>query len=151
MLETLPRGGEGWRAVRTGSSMVIDTPDFCWLIERRMRLSLGITGIERETTVNTAFLLLQWCRGGWARVSGTKKRQTQRRPQSTLFPQGDHHYSIKIPFYRNRNQALPVTFATKRQHNFNVICLSIQNMYWHTRLFFCFFKVNVCQLNVLSV
>lgn len=25
----LPRGGEGCRAVRTGSSMVTDTPDFC--------------------------------------------------------------------------------------------------------------------------
>lgn len=43
ILETFPRGGEGCWAVRTGSSMVMETPVFCWLIERRMRVSLGVT------------------------------------------------------------------------------------------------------------
>ena len=45
MLDTLLRGGEGWRADRTGSSMVMVTPDLCWLMERRTGASpLGVTG-----------------------------------------------------------------------------------------------------------
>lgn len=48
ILETLPRGGEGCLVVRTGSSIVMDTPDFCWLMERRTRLSLGVTVRQRE-------------------------------------------------------------------------------------------------------
>ena len=48
MLETLLRGGEGCFAARTGSSMVMLTPDFCWLMERRTSVSLGITERERE-------------------------------------------------------------------------------------------------------
>ena len=48
MLESLPRHGEGCLVVRMGSSMVMDTPDFCWLMERRTTLSLGVTaGIQR--------------------------------------------------------------------------------------------------------
>lgn len=48
ILETFPRGGEGCWAVRTGSSMVMETPIFCWLMERRMRVSLGVTGIKKK-------------------------------------------------------------------------------------------------------
>lgn len=48
MFETLPRGGDGWADVRTGSSMVTDTPDFCWLMERRTTLSLGVTEGNRR-------------------------------------------------------------------------------------------------------
>ena len=48
MFETFPRGGEGWLVVRTGSSIVTDTPDFCWLMERRTRLSLGVTEGKRK-------------------------------------------------------------------------------------------------------
>lgn len=43
MLLILPRGGEGTWAVRTGSSMVMDTPDFCWLMERRVKVSPKVT------------------------------------------------------------------------------------------------------------
>lgn len=43
MLDSLLRGGDGCLAVRTGSSMVILTPDFCWLMERRISVSLGVT------------------------------------------------------------------------------------------------------------
>lgn len=43
MLLTLPRGGEGTWAVRTGSSMVMETPERCWLMERRVRVSLSVT------------------------------------------------------------------------------------------------------------
>lgn len=46
--ETLPRGGEGWRAVRTGSSMVMETPVLCWLMERRTRASLVATAHKRQ-------------------------------------------------------------------------------------------------------
>ena len=46
MSETLPRGGEGCWDVRTGSSIVMETPVFCWLMERRMRVSLGVTRIK---------------------------------------------------------------------------------------------------------
>lgn len=48
MLETFPRGGEGFRAERTGSSIVMETPVFCWLMERRMKVSLGVTRIKEE-------------------------------------------------------------------------------------------------------
>lgn len=43
MLETLPWGGDSCLVVRMGSSMVTETPEFCWLIERRTTLSLGVT------------------------------------------------------------------------------------------------------------
>ncbi len=49
MLEVFPRGGESWRPVRIGSSIVMDTPDFCWLMERRTKESLGVT--ERKKTI----------------------------------------------------------------------------------------------------
>lgn len=39
----LPWDGEGCLVVRTGSSMVTHTPEFCWLMERRTTLSLGVT------------------------------------------------------------------------------------------------------------
>lgn len=48
MQETLPRGGEGCRAVRTGSSIVMETPVFCWLMERRMRVSPRVTRIKKK-------------------------------------------------------------------------------------------------------
>lgn len=61
ILETLPRGGEGCLAVRTGSSIVMETPVFCWLIERRMRVSPGLTRGTKGgggQTVNMASPLL---------------------------------------------------------------------------------------------
>lgn len=51
MLLILPLGGEGTWAVRTGSSIVMETPDFCWLMDLRVKVSPNVT----EENVRTAF------------------------------------------------------------------------------------------------
>lgn len=43
MLLILPLGGEGTWAVRTGSSIVMETPDFCWLMDLRVKVSPNVT------------------------------------------------------------------------------------------------------------
>lgn len=51
MLLILPLGGEGTWAVRTGSSIVMETPDFCWLMDLRVKVSPNVT----KKNVRTAF------------------------------------------------------------------------------------------------
>lgn len=51
ILLILPLGGEGTWAVRTGSSIVMETPAFCWLMDLRVKVSPNVT---KEST-RTAF------------------------------------------------------------------------------------------------
>lgn len=85
MLDSLPRDGEGCLVVRTGSSMVTDTPDFCWLMERRTTLSLGVTvegggsrGVFREDKPEAA--------GWWRSVYLSRPLHPSGRRAAVLMP-----------------------------------------------------------------
>jgi len=58
MLLILPLGGEGTWAVRTGSSIVMETPDFCWLMDLRVKVSPNVTKKRAEEQLSVAALLV---------------------------------------------------------------------------------------------
>lgn len=57
MLLILPLGGEGTWAVRTGSSIVMETPDFCWLMDLRVKVSPKVTKKRAQSSFQESVLL----------------------------------------------------------------------------------------------